>query len=330
MDFDKILQETLEIQRQANVAWSAGKRDILDDGELTLTVLGCGTMGIAMLGGIMHALNNPAPSPGDVPTPDKLPTKFRACVQSRSSALRVQEELGRYNAKLTLFERDNLKAVQGGDIVLLGCKPHMLAEVLREEGIREALAGKLLISILTGVSVQDIHDVLYPEGSEVIRKCTIVRAVPNAAASVRESMTAIAISNPPLPAEKDALITWIFTKIGRIVRLPEANMNVCSSLCGSGPAFVALVAESLAAGAIASGCPLEEAYTMAAQTIRGTTKLLLQGEHPAMLKDRLSTPGGCTVTGLQVLEEGAVKGTIARALRDATVVASRLGQATKY
>lgn len=328
MDFDKILQETLEIQRQANVAWSAGKRDLLDDGGLTLTVLGCGTMGIAILGGIMHALNNPTSNPGDEPTPERLPTKFRACVRSRRSALRVQEELGKYNAKLSAFERDNLKAVQGGDIILLACKPYMLADVLCAEGIREALAGKLLISILAGVSVQDIHDVLYPEGSETSQQCTIVRAVPNTAAAVRESMTVIAVPDTPLPAEQDALITWMFTRIGRLVRLPEANMDVCNSLCGSGPAFVALMAESLAAGAIAMGCPRQEAYTMAAQTMRGTADLLLQGEHPAMLRDKVSTPGGCTVAGLQVLEEGAVKGTIARAVREATNVAGQLGKST--
>lgn len=329
MDFDKILQETLEIQRQANVAWSAGKRDIIDDGELTLTALGCGTMGIAILGGIMHSLSNPTSNPGEAPTPEKLPTKFRACVRSRRSALRIQEELGRYNAKLTVFERDNLSAVQGGDIILLGCEPHVLADVLCAEGIREALAGKLLISILTGVSVRDIHDVLYPAGSDSSNKCTIVRAVPNTAAAVRESMTVIAVSDPPLTADKEALITWIFTRIGRIIRLPEANMDVCSALCGSGPGFVALMAESLAAGAIAMGCPREEAHIIAAQTMRGTTKLLLQGDHPAILTDKVSTPGGCTLAGLQVLEEGAIRGTITRAVRETTTVAGQIGKGAK-
>lgn len=74
------------------------------------------------------------------------------------------------------------------------------------------------------------------------------------------------------------------------------------------------------------GLPREEAYTMAAQTMRGTTGLVLQGEHPAILKDKVSTPGGCTIGGLLVLEEGSLKGTVAKAVREATVVASQLGQ----
>ncbi|CZT20715.1 related to Pyrroline-5-carboxylate reductase [Ramularia collo-cygni] len=325
MDFDKILQETLEIQRQANAAWAAGKRELLDDGGLTLTVLGCGTMGIAILGGIMHALNNPTSSPGDAPTPEKLPTKFRACVRSLESVRRVQEELGKYNAKLSLFEGENVKAVQGSNVVLLGCKPYMLADLLREEGMREALAGKILISILTGVSVEDLHNVLYPKGSEFANKCTIVRAVPNPAAAVRESMTVIAVPNPPLAAETDALITWMFTRIGRVLRLPEAHMNVCSTLCGSGPAFVAIMAESLVAGAVAMGCPREEARVMAAQTLRGTAALLSVDEDLAVLNRRTSKPNSCTHEGLRVLEDGAVREKIALAVREATLAAGRLG-----
>lgn len=328
MDFDKILQETLEIQRQANIAWAAGKKELLDDGGLTFTILGCGNMGTAILSGLLHALNNPSNTLGDAPTPEKLPTKFRACVRSRKSAVRVQEELGRYDAKLEVFEGGNLKAVRGSDIVLLGCRAHMLKEVLCEEGLREALDGKLVISILPGVSVKHIHDVLYPKGLETAssNKCTIVRVVPNAAAAVRESMTVIAIPDPPLPAEKGALITWIFTRVGRVIRLPEENMDVCSALCGAGPAFMALMAESLAAGAIAMGCPREEAFTMVKQTMRGTSQLLLQGESPSVLKDKVSAPGGPTTAGLKVLEEGMVQETIVRAVRETRIAAGRLAE----
>lgn len=329
MDFDKILQETLEVQRQANVAWAAGKKELFDDGGLTFTALGCGTMGIAILGGIMHALNNSITNPGDEPTPEKLPTKFRACVRSRKSALRIQEELGKYNAKLSIFENENLKAVQGSDTVLLGCQSDMIAEVLCAEGIREALAGKLLISISTGVSVKNIHDVLYPESSAHSNKCTIIRAVPNAAAAVRESMTVIAIPNPSVSAETDALLNWIFTRIGSVMGLPESNMDVCSALCGSGTAFVALMAEALADGAVAMGLPREEAYVMAAQTVKGTSQLLLQGGRPAMLRSKVATPDGYTDAGLQVLEKGAIKGTIAQAVKETTVAACESGTRQK-
>ena len=89
---------------------------------------------------------------------------------------------------------------------------------------------------------------------------------------------------------------------------------------------MALVLEAMADGAVAMGLPRAEAQTMAAYTMRGTAALVLSGEHPAVLKDKVSSPGGCTIGGLMVLEEGAVRGKIARAVREATVVASQLGK----
>lgn len=325
---DWILQETLEVQRSANKEWSNSKKD-LPDGGLTLTVLGCGTMGIAILGGIMASVQNPdkgSSGPSSQTEPKKLPTTFNACVRRAESAKRVTGELGKYNARLTVFENENLKPVKAADVVLLGCKPYMVAGILQAEGIRDALAGKLLISICAGLPESQIHDILYQDAPSATNKCTIVRAMPNTAAAVRESMTVIGTSTPPLDPEIDALVTWMFTRVGKVVHLPPANMDACTALCGSGPAFVALVIESMAAGAIAMGVPRDEAYTMATQAARGTTGLLQLGEHPAVMRDKVTTPGGCTIGGLLVLEEGNVRGTMAKAVREATVVASQLGQ----
>lgn len=140
-------------------------------------------------------------------------------------------------------------------------------------------------------------------------------------------MTVIATSTPPLPPQTSELITWLFTRIGRVVYLPPSAMDASTALCGSGPAFAAVFLESLAAGGIAMGIPREEAYTMAAQTMRGTTGLVLQrNQHPALLRDSVSTPGGCTVGGLAILEEGGVRGTVAKAVREASAIASGLGR----
>ncbi|KXL46804.1 hypothetical protein M433DRAFT_42675, partial [Acidomyces richmondensis BFW] len=312
---------------------------------LTLTVLGCGTMGIAILGGILDSLTTqhprdhislPGPSPSGTTTPTnpnsptRLPKIFNACVRRRESAKRIRSELSRYPgfSSLTIYEEDNVPPVAAADVVLLACKPQMVHDILRADGMREALEGKLLISICAGVTEEQIANHLSSTSDKQQCKCTIVRAMPNTAAAVRESMTVI--GRPPhttLPAETDALITWIFTRIGRVVHLPASTMDVSTALCGSGPAFVALILESLAAGAIAMGLPREEAYLMAAQTMRGTTGLLLSaGEHPAILRDKVSTPGGCTIGGLLVLEEGMVRGTVAKAVREATVVAGQLGR----
>ena len=233
-----------------------------------------------------------------------------------------------------ILQNDNVKGVREADVVLLACKPYNLSAVLQEVGMREALAGKLLISILAGVPVSQIEDTIYGEGSHkslpadpaVDGRCRIVRVMPNTASLIRESMTVIAISNPPLPQSLDALVSWMFTRIGRVVHLPPASMDASTALCGSGPAFFALVLEAMADGAVAMGLPRAEAQLMAAQTMKGTAALVLSGEHPAMVREKVSTPGGCTIGGLLVLEEGSLRGTVARSVREATVVASQLGK----
>jgi len=255
--------------------------------------------------------------------PPQIPTRFFTTVRSSTSAQKIKTALSSYDADVTVLTNDNLKAVQEADVILLGCKPYMFKDVLGADGIKDALKGKMLVSILAGVPSKQIEEFLY--GSEE-PLCRIVRAMPNTASLVRESMTVIANPEPALSETQSALVQWIFERIGRVVRLPPAAMDASTALCGSGPAFMALVLEAMADGAVAMGLPRAEAQMMAAQTMRGTAALVLNGEHPALLRDKVSTPGGCTIGGLMVLEEGAVRGKVARAVREATVVASQLGK----
>lgn len=295
-------------------------------------------MGIAILSGIMASLTDirqslsPMTSVAQSGTatpsedqPQRLPSRFVACVRRPESARKIEKSLSGYNIPFQTVVNDNLKGVKEADVVLLGCKPQMFRDILTTPGIQDALANKLLISILAGVTVDQIEQCLYPDGPPQ-DACRVVRAMPNTASKVRESMTVIATSTPPLSDAANSLITWIFTRIGRVVHLPPSAMDASTALCGSGPAFMALVLEAIADGAVAMGLPRAEAQMMAAQTMRGTTGLVLDGEHPAILRDKVSTPGGCTIGGLLVLEEGTVRGTMARAVREATVVAAQLGK----
>jgi len=292
-------------------------------------------LGTAVLSGMFDSLspsdtpdNSKAIAPKDPAEPAKLPTRFSACVTRAESGERIKKELAKYETKITIHVNNNLQAVQDADIIILGCKPHLAERILGNDDMRAALKGKLLISILAGVTEIQLGNIVYPDGNAPsFGGCRIVRAMPNVAATVRESMTVIGTSDSPLSEETNKMVTWIFTRIGRVVHLPPANMDACTALCGSGPGFVAIMLESMVAGAVAMGIPREEAYIMAAQTMRGTTGLVLQGgEHPAMVRDKVMTPGGCTVGGMLVLEEGGLRGTIAKAVREATVVASQLGE----
>ena len=299
-----------------------------------------GNLGIAILSGILssaanaessHSRSSPTAEEGlPEEIPQRVPTHFLACCTRDASAKRIRTELQYLTKNLTVLIRENVRAAREADVIMLGCKPFQLSTVLQEPGMREALEGKLLISILAGVPVSQIEKVLYDQDSlpdsSMDRGCKVVRVMPNTAALIQESMTVIATSDPPLPSDLSALVTWIFTRIGRVVHLSPDKMDASTALCGSGPATFALILEAITDGAVAMGLPRAEAQIMAAQTMRGCSGLVLNGEHPAILKDKVSTPGGCTIGGLMVLEEGRVRGTIARSVREATVVASQLGK----
>lgn len=295
-------------------------------------------MGIAVLAGIMDSLTQSSSSSSESSSkedlPSRLPSQFNACVRSSRTASRIKSELSSYTSTLplTVYENDNNAACAAADVVLLACKPFLVAQVLSAPGIREALEGKLIVSILAGVTEDQIEQLLYPDLShdQARSKLTVVRTMPNTCSKVRESMTVIATPTPPIAPEQSCLVRWMMNCIGAVVELPAANIDACTALCGSGPAFVALIMEALADGGVAMGIPRQEANFMAAQMVRGTTGLVLKdGEHPAILREKVSTPGGCTIGGLLVLEEGAVRGTVSRAVREATVVASLLGSGKK-
>ncbi|KAI1074098.1 pyrroline-5-carboxylate reductase [Whalleya microplaca] len=309
--------------------------------ELTMAVLGCGTMGIAILSGILSSLQEMSgprplqtPSPGgsgsrdEIPT--RLPSRFIACVRRPESAKKVKQALWEHSASVKVVQKENVAAVMKSEVIVLSCNSYNVEELLNEPGLSRALHGKLLISVCAGVTVPQIEKILHgavPEKDpEVDGRCRIVRALPNTASMVRESMTVIANSSPALPPQTSSLVTWIFKRIGDVVYLPAENMDASTALCGSGPAFFSLMLEAAVDGAVAMGLPRAEAQRMAAQAMKGTAKLVLSGDHPALLRDRVTTPAGCTIGGLLVLEEGRVRGTVARAVREATVVASQIGK----
>ncbi|KYK60094.1 pyrroline-5-carboxylate reductase [Drechmeria coniospora] len=312
--------------------------------DLTMAVLGCGTMGIAILNGVLTSLSEiNGPKPLQTPSsgtstpseelPPALPSRFIACVRSAESAKRVKAALWEHSSIVKVVQNENLSAVEQSQVVLLACKPYMINDVLGQAGMAKALHGKLLISVCAGITTDHmemaLHGKIPTEDPGKDGRCRVVRAMCNTAALIRESMTVVGINNPPLPSQTKSLVTWIFKRIGDVVYLPAHTMDASTALCGSGPAMFALMLEAAIDGAVAMGLPRAEAQRMAVQAMRGTTGLVQSGEHPAILREKVSTPGGCTIGGLLVLEEGKVRGTIARAMREATCVASQLGEGVK-
>ncbi|KAH7889457.1 putative delta 1-pyrroline-5-carboxylate reductase [Phlebopus sp. FC_14] len=313
----------------------------------TLCVLGCGTMGVAIISGVIASLQSrdikhPIPkweshTPGtSTPTADSpdpsLPSFFIASVTRAESAMKLQQTfslLGGLGSSVRVVVDENLAAAQQADVVILCCKPHQAQAILGQNGMREALDRKLLISILAGVTIAQLT-------AWVLPTTKIVRAMPNTPCRIREGMTVVSPLPLSVTPEDDSteldrvIILKIFSSIGRCRFLEEKHFDACTALSGSGPAFACIFLEAMADGGVMMGLPRAEALELAAQTLQGAARMALQaGAHPAQIKDSVTTPGGCTIAGLLAMEDGKVRSTIARAIQIATERASELGQPTK-
>jgi len=216
---------------------------------------------------------------------------------------------------------DNSDLVSRCDVVILAVKPQIMEPVLRE--IAPAVTRqKLLISIAAGVSTAKIRAMLN-------RDARLIRVMPNTPALVLEGVTAIAKGQHLEPGDLDTA-RQIFEAVGRVVILDEDLMDAVTGLSGSGPAYVAVVIESLADGGVRMGLDRITAMTLATQTVLGAAKLLLEtGLHPGALKDMVSSPGGTSIAGIAALEEGGIRTTFIKAVERATERSRELGQGPK-
>lgn len=213
---------------------------------------------------------------------------------------------------------DNARLVREADIVILAVKPQIMAGVLSE--IAAAVTARhLLISIAAGVATSTIRTALGKDAR-------IIRVMPNTPALVLQGAAAVA-KGKGLGPDDLAIAEEIFGAVGRVVVLDEELMDAVTGLSGSGPAYVAIVVESLADGGVKMGLDRATAMTLATQTVLGTAQLLLEtGMHPGSLKDMVSSPGGTTIAGISALEEGGIRATFIRAVERATQRSRELGR----
>ena len=190
--------------------------------------------------------------------------------------------------------------------VLLAIKPQQLDAVAAQAPAPDPVAPPLLISVLAGVSLARLER-LFP-GRRV------VRAVPNTPSLVGAGLTALAFG-PGVEAEARDWVQSLFARVGEVMELPESQLDAFLALTSSGPAFVALVAEAMADGAVAAGLPRALAHHLAHRTLAGTAELLQQRElHPGELKDMVSSPAGTTIAGLRRLESAALRSALIEAV----------------
>ena len=213
---------------------------------------------------------------------------------------------------------DNGALVRGCDVVVLAVKPQILGNVLGEIA-GDVRADQLVVSIAAGIPIAAIE-------GRLPAKTRVVRAMPNAPAMVQAGATAIAGGSHA--REDDMRIAReLFDAVGKVVVLDEHQLDAVTGLSGSGPAYVMLVIEALADGGVKMGLPRAAAHLLAVQTVLGSAALVLQsGEHPARLKDKVTSPGGTTIAGLHALERGGLRGVLMDAVEAATKRAAELGR----
>jgi pyrroline-5-carboxylate reductase len=245
-----------------------------------------------------------------------LAKRVTATVKHGEKAAALAKELG------VAVTTDNRKAVKGADIILLSVKPQAVTELLKEIG-PEIGARTLVVSVAASVPTSYLEQQLAEASGGESNKVAVVRAMPNTPAAVDCGMTGICRGAHARPADVEIART-MFDAVGRTVVVDEKNMDAVTGLSASGPAFAYIILESLAEAGVKVGLPRDVATLLAAQTMKGAASVVLEtGDHPALLKDAVTTPAGCTIDGILELEDGKLRVTLIKAVVKAT---SRAGE----
>jgi len=268
----------------------------------TIAMIGSGQMGEALIGGWLAAKTVPS----------------EALFATDASAERRDLMKRRFGVRTG---SDNRDAASWADVVVLAVKPQILDGVMKD--LSPALAGKLVLSSAAGVTIAQLAK-LAPKNTRV------VRAMPNTPVLVRDGVSALSFGAGV--TEKDQqLARRLFEAVGRAVVVEEKLMDAVTGLSGSGPAYVFLAIEALADGGVKMGLPRTVSNLLAAQTVLGAARMVLEtGEHPAKLKDRVASPGGTTIAGLHRLEQGGLRAALMAAVEAASKRSEELGRESKH
>jgi pyrroline-5-carboxylate reductase len=238
------------------------------------------------------------------------PENIRATVQHPERAAALAKQWG------VSVSTDNLAAARNSDLILLGVKPQTVPEVLAQ--IRPALtAKKTIISFAASVKTGAIEKAA---GVDL----AVIRAMPNTPSLLGCGATALC-RGKFVTDEQLAVAEKVFASVGRTVTVDEKHMDAVTALSASGPAYIYIILESLAEGGVKVGLPRDIATLLAAQMVLGAATMVLEtGSHPALLKDAVTTPAGCTIDGILELEEGGVRVTLIKAVMRAAQRAKEL------
>jgi len=268
--------------------------------EKKIGFIGTGNMGEALVSGLVQSK---AAIPANI-----------ICSDVREEQLReVEEKYG------VLTTTDNMEVITSSEIIIYCTKPQIIAAVLKETAPGLDMS-KLIISIAAGVPLAAIESCLDKD-------LRLIRVMPNIAAFVKESATAIAAGSHVLEGDIE-LAKAVFDSVGRSVFIQEnILMDAITGLSGSGPAYIFMIVDAMADAGVKMGMSRQNALFLSTQTVLGAAKLLLESkEHPGQLKDRVTSPGGTAIAGIHTLEKGGLRTTLINAVEVATNRSKELGE----
>jgi pyrroline-5-carboxylate reductase len=266
-------------------------------GGLRIAVLGAGKMGGILLQAFLNS---------KVLQPEQI----LATVQHPERAVQLSAQWG------VKVSTGNLAAAKEADLILIGVKPSTVPEIV--EQIQPSLTPeKLLVSFAASVSTAAIEKAA---GMEI----AVIRAMPNTPSMLGAGITALTRGRHATARQME-IASHLFATVGRTVVVDEKHMDAVTGLSASGPAYIYIILESLAEAGVKVGLPRDIATLLAAQTTLGAARMVLEtGYHPALLKDAVTTPAGCTIDGILELEEGGLRVTLIKAVMRATQRAKEL------
>lgn len=273
----------------------------LPKAQRRLGFIGAGAMAEAILQGVLTA--------------DLLPAESIVAYDIR------QEHVQQLAERWGIVAAETIEEAARAEIVLFAVKPQHLHDVLAD--IAPAIGeGQCIVSIAAGISIAAIEQ-------RVGTAVPVVRVMPNTPCLVGEGAIAVARGSAATD-EHEAAVVRLFGAVGEVVVVPEEQIDIVTGLSGSGPAYVCMVIEAMADGAVAAGMARDLALRLATQTVLGTGRLvregLQMGEHPAVLRERVTSPAGTTARGLGVLEEKSVRAAFSQAVQAAVQRAKELGE----
>ncbi|KAM0438596.1 hypothetical protein ACHAPT_001348 [Fusarium lateritium] len=283
---------------------------------MRVAFLGCGQMGSAIASALLQS---------------RKTDTFRSLilsVNSQNSKSRLEKQFSEYRDRIQVLNLQNVQAAKDADTIILAHMPYMLKDILSETGMREAFKGKLVISILAGINARQIQDALGiskgPDGAPPQREYELVRAMPNLAAQIKESMTLV--KDPGSDASPESLqkATGLLEQFGKVLKVPEETYHVAGMLTGAYYALTTVALDGLMDGSVSEGMAPSDVNTVAIQCLKGLTKLMEQGKKPEEIREFLSAPEGASYQGIATLERGNVRSAYAEAIVRATDRAKEL------